>query len=128
LDQAAPDGALFQRVVAGGYSPPDANTPPAPKHPLATKSGMRSYCLMPKRNHTELHCAKDGPWITLRGDHTSLSFNLRHLVRDIMPAQDASQRHVMAQWLRDREAEGKEVPIKPPPGKVGDPSCRTAKR
>ena len=75
---------------------------------------------MPRRNHTELHCAKDGPWITLRSDHTSLTVNLRHLVRDIMPAQGPGRRHVMAQWLKAREAEDKEESIKPPPGKVGE--------
>lgn len=49
-------------------------------------------CAMPKRNPTELRCSKDGPWITLRGDHTSLTFNLRRQVRDLMPAQPAERR------------------------------------
>ena len=75
---------------------------------------------MPKRNHTELHCAKDGPWITLRGDHTALTFNLLHLVRELLPAQPADRRQVMAQWRKAKEAEDKEEPIKPPPGKVGE--------
>jgi len=76
---------------------------------------------MPKRPHTELRCSKDGPWITLHGEQSILTFNLRELVRGLMPAEHyAHRRRVMAEWVKARDAEGKGEPVKVPPGKVGE--------
>jgi hypothetical protein len=74
---------------------------------------------MAKRPHTELNCSPDGPWITLQGKNASLTFNLRELIRDMMPAQSvAGKRHLMAEWLRDRDAEG-DAKISPPDVPIG---------
>ena len=87
----------------------------------ATDRARLRYCPMPKRPHTELRCSKDGPWITLHGEQSSLTFNLRELVRGLMPAERyAHRRRVMAEWVKARDAEGKGEPVKVPPGKVGE--------
>jgi hypothetical protein len=70
---------------------------------------------MPKKPHTELNCSPDGPWITLHAGHRHLTFNLRYLIRELMPAQHADRRRTMAHWLQAREAEQRGEPALPPP-------------
>jgi hypothetical protein len=78
---------------------------------------------MSEHPHTQLICAPDGPWITIRGEESILTFNLRELVRDLMPAERYSdRRHTMAQWLKARDAEGKpELTGEPPTGNERKP-------
>ena len=76
---------------------------------------------MPKRPHTELHCSPDGPWITLRSHGSSLTFSLRHLVRELMPAESSSsRRRIMPEWLKARDAEIQQELIDPPDIEIGE--------
>ena len=75
---------------------------------------------MSKKPHTELQCSPDGPWLTLQAKNASVTFNLRELVRDLMPAQSSpGRRRLLAEWLRDRDAEGEVAKIAPPDVPVG---------
>jgi hypothetical protein len=70
---------------------------------------------MPKRPHTELNCSKDGPWISIRGKESALTFSLREFIRDLMPAEQYSdRRRVMSEWLKARDAEGEVAKIAAP--------------
>jgi hypothetical protein len=76
---------------------------------------------MPKRPHTELRRSLDGPWITLRSHGGSLTFSLRHLVRELMPAESSSsRRRIMAEWLKAREAEIRQELIDPQDIELGE--------
>ena len=70
---------------------------------------------------TELLHGTAGPWITIQVGNKTRIFNLRHIVRDrIEASDDEDEKRALEQWLRDREAEGEEERVFPPPGDVGE--------
>jgi hypothetical protein len=40
----------------------------------------------------------DGPWITIRGKESALTFSLRELVRDLVPAEQSSSHSRIMAW------------------------------
>jgi hypothetical protein len=60
-----------------------------------------------------------GPWIILNTAIGGTGFNLRLLIRDLMAAQPASRKRVMARWVKDRDAEGETAKISPSDVPIG---------